>query len=108
GFRLGRVGARSAQDRAAAKLDAVHIVDGQHFDLADIALHEPLEAVVDADDFDAVVDRLDGNRADDAVNARRRTTAHYQCQAAGIRFIRHALASSAATGSLAARLWRAR
>ena len=41
----------------------------------ELAFHQVLEAVVDADDLDAVIDGLDGRRVDDAVDAGRRATA---------------------------------
>ena len=43
-----------------------------------VALDQVLEAVAEADDFDAVVDGLDGDGADDAVDARGRAAADDQ------------------------------
>ncbi len=77
--RLGGVGARGAQDRAAAVMDILDIVDGQLAQHGGIALDEPLEAVGHAEDFDAVVDRFDGHGADDAVDSRRGAAADQQC-----------------------------
>ena len=44
----GRVGARDADVRPAAEVDAADGVDGQRHDVVDVALHDPLEAVADA------------------------------------------------------------
>ena len=43
------------------------IVSGH--DVIDVALHDPLEAVADAEDLDAFERGADGRRADDAVDA---------------------------------------
>ena len=43
--------------------------------MVDVALHEPLEAVLDAEHLDALEQRADGRRADDAVDAGRRAAA---------------------------------
>ena len=91
GFRFGRVDSRRAQDRAAAQLDAIDILDAQGPDVGNIPLHEPLKTIVDADDLHAMVDRFNGHRADHAVNTRRRTAADEQGQTARIRFTCHAL-----------------
>ncbi len=50
-------------------------VDGERRDVVDVALHDPLEAVADADDVDAFELGADGGRADDAVDAGGRTAA---------------------------------
>jgi hypothetical protein len=49
------------------------LVDGQRGDVIDVALHDPLEPVADADDVDAFDPGADGGRADDAVDAGRGT-----------------------------------
>ena len=72
---LGRVGARDAEVRAAAKVDAADGVDRERHDMVDIALHDPGEAVADADDVEAFEPGADGRRADDRVDARGRATA---------------------------------
>ena len=43
--------------------------------VVDVALHDPLEAVADAEHLDALEDGADGGRADDAVDAGRRAAA---------------------------------
>ena len=50
---LGRVGARDAEVRAAAEVDAADVVDVERRHVVDVALHEPLEAVADAEHLDA-------------------------------------------------------
>ncbi len=70
-----RVGARDADDRAAAEVDAADGVDGERQHVLGVALHDPLETVPDADDLDPLQDAADGGRADDAVDPRCRTTA---------------------------------
>ena len=49
----GRVGARDADVRAAAEVDAADGVDRERRDVLDVALHDPLEAVADAEHLDA-------------------------------------------------------
>ena len=66
---LRRVRARDADVRAAAEVDAAHLVDGQRAHVVDVALHDPLEAVADAEDLDALEHAADGRGADDAVDA---------------------------------------
>ena len=76
--RLGirrRIRARDAEVRAAAEMDPADGVDGQRHDVVDVALHDPLEAVADADDVDALEPGADGRRADDAVDAGGRAAA---------------------------------
>ena len=43
-------------------------------------LHQPLEAVLDAEDLEALVDRLDGRGRDDRVDAGRGAAADKDCQ----------------------------
>ena len=50
---LRRVGARDAEVRAAAEVDAADRVDGERHDVIDVALHDPLEAVANAEHLDA-------------------------------------------------------
>ena len=72
---LGGVGARDADVRAAAEVDAADAFDRERDDVLDVALHDPLEAVADADDLDAFEPRADRRRADHAVDARGRPAA---------------------------------
>ena len=44
------------------------LFDGQRRHVLDVALHQPLEPVADADDVDAFQLRADGRRADHAVD----------------------------------------
>src|SRR5262249_58788121 len=70
-FRLGRVGARRAEDRAAAAVDRLDRVDGQLAELGPSGLHQGFETVEKAAQLGAVVDRLDRYRADDALDTGR-------------------------------------
>ena len=55
--------------RAAAEVDAAHLVDRQRAHVVDVALHDPLEAVADAEHLDPLEQAADRGRADDAVDA---------------------------------------
>ena len=49
-LRIGRrVGARDAEERAAAEVDAAHVVDAERRHVLDLALHDPAKAVADAE-----------------------------------------------------------
>ena len=65
----GRIGARDPEVRAAAEVDAAHVVDGERRHVLDVALHDPVEAVADAEHPDAFERAPDGGGADDAVDA---------------------------------------
>src|SRR5207237_6031853 len=69
-LRLGGIAPRGAQDRAALEVDAREVVDVELDDVGRVALHEPLEAVVAAEDAEAVVASFDGRRRDDRVDPR--------------------------------------
>jgi hypothetical protein len=77
---LGGVGARDADVRAAAEVDAAGVGDGQALPAIGLALHEPLEAVLDADDLDVGEARPDGGGADDAVDSRRGAARDHDAQ----------------------------
>jgi hypothetical protein len=64
-----RVGPRGADDGAAVEVDARQVVDRQLRDVVSVALDQPLEAVVAAEDAGAVVPGLDGRRRDDGVDS---------------------------------------
>ena len=64
---LGRIGAGDAELRSAAEVNAADRVDGQRHDVVGVALHDPLEAVADAEDVDAFEAGADGGGADDAL-----------------------------------------
>ena len=51
-------------------------VDGERRDVFDVPVHQPLEAVADADDVHAFEGGADGGGADDAVDAGSGTAAH--------------------------------
>jgi hypothetical protein len=69
-------------------VDAAHLADGQRADVVDVALHDPVEAVVDADDVEAGQDGADRRRADDRVDARRGAAAHENADL--LRLVEHA------------------
>src|SRR5678816_1017081 len=52
-------------------MDTAHRLDGERRRVVDVAVHDPLEAVTDADDFDAFELAANGGRGDDAVDAGR-------------------------------------
>ena len=79
--RLGRILARGAQHRPAEQVDARHVVDRERPQPGRVAADEVLEAVADADDFESLVDRLDGRRGDDGVDARGRAAADENAEA---------------------------
>ena len=67
---LGGVRARGAENRAAAQMDVLHIADGQRPVVLHIALRQPFETILKADDFVALIDAFNGGCGDDAVEAR--------------------------------------
>ena len=68
--RLGRVLARGAEHRAAGQVDPRHVVDGQRPQLRRASRRTRfLKPSLDADDLEALVDRLDRRRRDDGVDA---------------------------------------
>ena len=71
---------RDADMRPALKMDTAQTFDRQRDDVADVALHDPFEAVAQAEHFDAVEPRADRGRGDDAVQTRRRSAAAENCQ----------------------------
>ena len=62
---------RGAEHRSAVEMQSADIGDGELADVRVLALNEPLVAVVAADHFEAVVDRFDRDRTDDAIDSRR-------------------------------------
>ena len=68
----GRVRARDADAGAAAEVDAARVLDRERGDVRDVARHEPLEALLEPEDFDVGERGADGRRPDDAVDAGRR------------------------------------
>ncbi len=61
-------------------MDAADLFDLERDDLVDVALHDPFEAVADADDFDAFEAAADGRRADHAVDAGSGAAADENCE----------------------------
>ena len=71
----GGIGAGDAEVRAAAEMDPADGVDGERRDVIDVPLHQPFEAVADADDVEPLEPGADGGGGDDAVDAGRRPAA---------------------------------
>ena len=66
---LRGVRARDPDVGAPTEVDPAHFLDRQRGHVLHVALHQPLEAVADPQDLDALKDPPDGRRADDAVDA---------------------------------------
>src|SRR5262249_17912444 len=79
---LRGVGARGAEDRAALVVNADDLLDGEFTYVRSIALHEPLVAILDAEDAVTAIDGLDRGGANYAVNTRRRPAADEHRQVA--------------------------
>src|SRR5689334_5056754 len=65
-------------------MDPAYPISRERDDMVGIALHDPLESVTNPDDFHSVQLRANCRRRDDAVDARRRTTAHQNCKLTGL------------------------
>src|SRR5581483_11106811 len=74
---FGRIGACGVENRAALEVDTRHLVVIQELHFLRVARHQPLKAVEDADDLAPAIARLESERADDAVDARRRSAADW-------------------------------
>jgi hypothetical protein len=70
-----RIGARDADVGTTAKVNPADVLDLERLHVIDVALHDPLEAVTDADDLDAFEAAADRRGADHAVDTRRRPAA---------------------------------
>ncbi len=66
---LGRIGPRDPDMRAAAKVDPADIVDFERRDVFDVATHDPLEPVAEAEYFDPLEPSANGRRPNDGVDA---------------------------------------
>src|SRR4030095_3878602 len=75
-----RVCARDADVRSAAKMDSADAFDGERCDVVDIALHDPFEAVANADDLAAFQPGADGGGADDTVDTGSGPAARDDCE----------------------------
>jgi hypothetical protein len=89
GFGFGRVGARGAEDRAATQVDGLHILNRELRVVAGVALSEPLEAVLKADDFEALINALNCGRSNDAVDAGRGSAADQDAKFSAFRSVCH-------------------
>src|SRR5262249_8248883 len=84
---LGRVGPGGAEDGATLEVYRLDLVDGEVDPMLGVgtALHEVLEAVEKPNHLHPLLDRLDGDRTDDAVDARSRSATDDQGQLASLR-----------------------
>ena len=79
--RRGRVLARGPEHRPAEQVHPRHVVDRERPQPGRIAADEVLEPIADADDLEALVERLDGRGRDDGVDARGRSAADEDAEA---------------------------
>ncbi|OPZ79635.1 MAG: hypothetical protein BWY77_01321 [bacterium ADurb.Bin431] len=90
-WRLGRVGARGAQDRSPVVVNAGDVADAQLLDvgleLRFIPLDQPFVAIHNAVDVEVMAPGLDGHCGDDAVQSGRRTAADKDGEIAGFHFL---------------------
>ena len=61
-------------------MNARHVVDRELTHAGDVPAHEVTEALRYTHDLEARVDRLDGSRGDDGIDARRRSASDEDCQ----------------------------
>ena len=66
---LGRIGSRGADVRATPEVHATHRVDRQRLRVLDVALHDPLEAFLEAEHLVALERGSNGRSTDDAVDS---------------------------------------
>ena len=84
-----RVGARDPDVRSAAKVNAAHRLDRQRDDVIDVASHDPLEPVANAEHVDPFEPGPNGRRPDHAVDAGRRSAADENGQRMGVFHCNH-------------------
>jgi len=85
---LGWIGPAGAEQAAAFLVEGRDIGYGQRADVGVVVIDQVLEPVADADDFESLIDGLDGHRTDDAVDARRGAAADHNAKLAANR-VRH-------------------
>src|SRR5579875_69258 len=98
-FRLGGIGTRRTQDGAAAQMDGLDLIDRQLAIVLGITFDQPLKTIAEADNLDALLNGLNGHRADNAIDPRGRTTANQQRQSSGNRWGCHGSTSRSQTGA---------
>src|SRR5690606_15674282 len=86
------IGAGGADHRPAFEVDAAHRLDRERDGVVRSALHQPGEALLDADDIDAVEPGANRRRADDAVDAGGRPAADHDCES--LLLLRHGVRAS--------------
>src|SRR5262249_5665711 len=82
---LGRVCPAGAEHAATLLIEGSDIGNGEMSDVRDVAVDEVLEAVADADDFEALVDGLNRDRANHPVDTGGRPTANHDAELAARR-----------------------
>ena len=76
--------------RSAARVDRAYVAVFEAADMVDVPFHDPLIAILDAEDLDVVVlGALDGDGTDDAVDAGSWPAANDQSQATNRCIARH-------------------
>ena len=80
----GGIGPGDAKEGPAPEVDAAHLVDVEDLDMADVPLHDPFEAVPDAQHLDAFEVGPDGGGTDDAIDPRRRPSADEDGKSLGV------------------------
>src|SRR5262249_11230787 len=70
-FTFGRVVSGGSKYGAALEVDSGNILDSERPDSGSIPANQPLEAILDAEDVEALVYRFDCGRRDDRVDSRR-------------------------------------
>ena len=94
-FLLGGVGPRGAEDGASAKIKDGDFIDGQFPIVAHTAFDEVLEAVLEPDDFHAIVlDGLDGHGRDDAIDTGRGAASDEDAEPTALEGIIHCVVES--------------
>jgi len=72
---LGGVGSRRFEDRSASKMNPADLFNGQWRDPTHVALHDPLEALLDTQDLSTLRKTADRCGADYPIDTWRRTSA---------------------------------
>ena len=73
---LRGVGTRRAEVGAAAEVNPTDILDRQALHLAGLAIHDPFEAILNADHVTAAENTPDRGGSDDTIDTGRRPTPH--------------------------------
>ena len=80
-WRCGRILARGPEHRPAEQVHPRHIVDRERPQPGRVPADEVLEPIANADDLEALVERLDGRGRDDGIDPRGRSAADEDAEA---------------------------